>query len=117
MNHNDREMTFKGYLETQGINNSTPGPEAYVYAAISAMRPDITYREASLIFADLPVISDAFEALWYGYEDALDLLRPVEGSEIDTVGIFNERFNKDPEPVSVITGRVLDVLRQRYSIE
>lgn len=110
-------MTFREYLQTQGIDNSARGPEAYVYAAITRERPDITYREASLIFADVPVIRDTFEALWYGYEDALDLLRPVEGSEIDTVGIFIDRFNKEPEHVSVITGRVLDVLRQRYSIE
>ena len=97
-------MTFREYLNMQGIDNSTPGPEAYVYAAISATKPDITYREASLVFADLPVISDAFEALWYGYEDALDRMN-------------YEREHNEPEPVSAITGRVLDILRQRYSIE
>lgn len=95
------KMTFKDYLETQEIDNSTPAPEAYVYAAIAAMRPDITYREASLVFADLPVISDAFEALWYGYEDALDRQNYY-------------REHSEPEPVAVITGHVLEQLRQRY---
>lgn len=94
-------MTFRDYLEARGIDNSTPGPEAYVYTAIVRASPDITYREAALIFADLPVIRDAFELLWYGYEDALDYQN-------------YQREHSEPEPVAVITGRVLDELRQRY---
>ena len=114
-------MTFRDYLQTQGIDNSTRGPEAYVFAAISRARPDITYREASLFFADLPVISDTFELLWNDYEDALDLMRPVEGSEIDAEGILLDKLNRtghsEPVHVSVVTGRVLSELRQRYRVE
>ena len=94
-------MTFIDYLRSQGIDNSSPGAEGIVYAVIEAIRPDITYREASLIFADHPAISNMFEALWYGYEAELDRQN-------------YEREHKEPEPVAIITGRVLDELRQRY---
>lgn len=99
MNRNDI-MTFKEYLEKQGISNSTPGPEAIVYAAISAMRPDISYREASLVFVDIPVISDTFESLWYGFEDALDRLN-------------YEREHNEPEYVADITKQILMKIRPR----
>ena len=37
----------------------------------------------------------------------LDLLRPIEGSEIDSAGIFNERCSRELEDVYTITGQVL----------
>ena len=89
---------------------------------IARAKPDIIYREASLIFVDLPVLSDTFELLWNDYEDALDLMRPVEGSEIDTDGILLDKLNKtrhsEPEHVADITGRVLiNILRQEVEHE
>ena len=87
-------MTFKEYLQDLDISNDTKGPEAIVFSVIAACRPDITYREASLIFADVPVIRDTFESLWYAYESELDRRN-------------YEREHAGPVPVSVITGRVL----------
>lgn len=87
-------MTFIEYLRSLNISSDTPGPEAYIYTEIAAMSPDVTYREASLVFADLPGISDAFGALWYGYESELDRQNYERG--------YNE-----PKHVSLITGRVL----------
>ena len=115
-------MTFKEYLHLQGINNSTHGPAAYVYAAIARAKPDISYREASLVFVDLPVLSDTFELLWNDYEDVLDLMRPVEGSEIDTDGILLDKLSSarrsEPEHVADITGRILmNILRQEAEHE
>ena len=87
-------MTFIEYLKSQGIDNSSPGAEGIVYAVIEAKSPDITYREASLIFVKHPTLSDMFEALWYGYETELDRQN-------------YEREHKEPEDVYTITGRVL----------
>ena len=93
-------MTFKDYLQRLGIDNNTSGSEAIVYAVIAACRPDITYREASLVFADVPVICDTFEALWYAYEDYLDRQN-------------YEREHSEPVHVSAITGVVLSRLMQQ----
>ena len=97
-------MTFKDFLQSFGIDNSTPGLEAIVYAVIAACRPDITYREASLIFADMPVICDTFESLWYAYESELDRQN-------------YEREHTEPVHVSVITGRVLKQLTEQMQGE
>ena len=97
-------MTFKDYLQRLGIDNSTPGPEGIVYAVIAACRPDITYREASLIFADVPVVCDTFASLWYGFESFLDSLN-------------YEREHSEPVHVSVITGRVLKHLTEQMQRE
>lgn len=105
-------MTFIDYLKSQNIDNSTPGSRGIVYAVMAAMRSDIEYREASLLFADVPVIRDMFSLLWSEYEDAMDLLRPIEGNEIDTKEIFHNRCGKDPEDVYTITGRVLESLQR-----
>lgn len=100
-------MTFIDYLKSQGIDSNSPGAEGIVYATIAANEPDIGFREAELLFAELPVAQDMFVLLWSEYEDVLDLLRPIEGSEIDSAGIYNERCNREPEDVYTITGRVL----------
>ena len=91
-------MTFKEYLQDLDISNDTKGPEAIVFSVIAACQPDITYREASLIFADVPVIRETFEALWYGYEAELDRQNYERSGPVD---------------VYTITGRVLDDIRQR----
>lgn len=87
-------MTFIEYLQIRGISSDTPGPEGVVFTGIAELRPGITYREASLVFADIPVVSDVFEGLWHGYEDELDRQN-------------YEREHNEPEHISVITGRVL----------
>lgn len=93
-------MTFKEYLQDLDISNDTKGPEAIVFSVIAACRPDITYREASLLFADVPVIRDTFEALWYAYEDALDRRN-------------YHREHDEPVHVSVITGRVMECIAEQ----
>ena len=97
-------MTFKDYLQMLGIDNSTPGSEGIVYAVIAACKPDITYREASLIFVDVPVVCDTFEGLWYAYEDYLDRQN-------------YEREHSEPVHVSVITGRVLKRITKQMQRE
>lgn len=109
-------MTFIDYLKSQDIDNGTPGSEGIVYAVIAAMKPGIEYREASLLFADVPVIRETFERLWSEYEDATDLLRSIEGSEIDSAAIFFDRCGKEPEDVYTITGRVLEDLKSRIHL-
>lgn len=96
-------MTFKEFLQSMNIDSSTSGADGIVYATIAACRPDITYREASLLFADVPVIRDTFEALWYGYEDTLDRQN-------------YHRDQNDPFPVSVIIDQVVEDLRKRCSM-
>lgn len=94
-------MTITDYLsDIKHINRDTPGSEGIVFAVLSAMDPDIDYRTASLIFADVSVIRETFEALWYGYEAELDRQN-------------YERSCSDPEDVYTITGRVLDEIRKR----
>lgn len=97
-------MTFISYLRRIGMTEDLHGPEGVVYAIISSCRPDITYREASLIFADLSVIRDAFESLWSGYESELDRQN-------------YEREHSEPVPVSVIIDEVVADLRKRCSSE
>lgn len=96
-------MTFKEYLQDLDISNDTKGPEAIVFSVIAACRPDITYREASLIFADVPVIRDTFERLWNEYESELDRLN-------------YEREHSEPVHVSVIIDEVIADLQRRCSI-
>ena len=97
-------MTITDYLsDIKHIDSSTPGSDGIVFSALSAMDPDIDYRSASLIFADVPVIRDTFEALWAGYEDYLDRQN-------------YEREHSEPVPVSVIIDRVVEDLRKRCSI-
>lgn len=91
-------MTFIDYLKSQNISRDTE--EGIIFAVASLLRPDATYREMSLIFADLPDISDVFEALWYGYETALDRVN-------------YEREHGEPQPASAVIAEVLDDLRQR----
>lgn len=88
-------MTFKEFLQSMNIDSSTSGADGIVYAAIVTCRPDITYRHASLIFADVPVIRDTFERLWYEYESELDRQN-------------YDREHSEPVHVSVITGRVME---------
>lgn len=95
-------MTFKEFLQSMNIDNSTHGADGIVYAAVSET-PDIDFRTASLIFADVPVIRDTFEALWYGYEDTLDRQN-------------YHRDQNDPVPVSVIIDEVIADLRKRCSM-
>lgn len=96
-------MTFKEYLQDLDISNDTKGPEAIVFSVIAACRPDITYREASLLFADVPVIRDTFERLWYEYESELDRQN-------------YDREHSEPVHVSVVTGAVLTRLMQQKEV-
>lgn len=96
-------MTFREFLQSMNIDSSTSGADGIVYATIAACRPDITYREASLLFADVPVIRDTFEALWYAYEDTLDRQN-------------YHRERNEPVHVSVIIDEVVADLRRRCSI-
>ena len=96
-------MTFREFLQEMNIDSSTPGAEGIVYAAIAACKPDITYREASLIFADLTIIRAKFEELWYCFEDTLDRQN-------------YHRDQNDPVPVSVIIDEVIADLRKRCLI-
>lgn len=95
-------MTFIQYLQDLDISNDTKGPEAIVFSVIAACRPDITYREASLLFADVPVIRDKFEALWYAYEDTLDRQN-------------YHREHSEPVHVSAVIDDVIADLRKRCS--
>lgn len=97
-------MTFRDYLQRIDITEDTRGREGIVYAVISACKPDITYREASLLFADLSVIGDTFEALWYAYEDTLDRMN-------------YHKEQHDLVPVSVIIDEVVEDLQRRCSNE
>lgn len=96
-------MTFKEFLQSMNIDSSTSGADGIVYAAIVACRPDITYREVSLIFADVPVIRDTFERLWYEYESELDQQN-------------YDREHSEPVHVSVVTGAVLTRLMQQKEV-
>lgn len=93
-------MTITEYLsEIMHIDGNTPGSEGIVFSVLSAMNPGIDYRTASLIFADVPVICDVFEALWYAYEDYLDRQN-------------YEREQGGPVPVYEVTGAILEDLLQ-----
>ena len=97
-------MTITDYLsEIKHINSNTLGSEGIVFSVLSATDPDIDYRTASLIFADLPVVRDTFESLWSGYESELDRQN-------------YEREHSEPVPVSDIIDQVVEDLRKRCSI-
>lgn len=95
-------MTFKEFLQSMNIDSSTSGADGIVYAAVSEI-PDIDFRHASLIFADVPIIRDTFERLWYEYESELDRRN-------------YEREHSEPVHVSVITGAVLTRLMQQKEV-
>ena len=98
-------MTFREYVQMQSKTYGKEEVNKYIMAVIEeAASEHDDYRSLSLIFADVPVLHNTFEQLWYKFEDYLDYQN-------------YRKEHSQPEPVSVITGRVLDMLRQRYSVE
>lgn len=66
-------MSFIEYLEKQGINQMTSGNEGIIYQMLKAWTLPMDYRHLSCLMDGLPKIEDAFNKLWYDYENELNI--------------------------------------------
>lgn len=67
-------ITILDYLESNGINKDTEDLSGVVYTMIKEADVFPDYRNASLIFADDPILFTEFIRIWNQYESSIDFM-------------------------------------------